>query len=121
LAPNGEELPVVAIRPRRTKTSSADAGEGVLVVGRPVDALRAWLAISKIDAGPVFRRIDKWGNIGAVALDPQSVNAMIKSRCAAAGLSPGQFSAPGCVPAISPKPRARACRCPVLPHFLLLP
>ena len=94
-APNGEKLPVLAIRLRRTKTSSADAGESVLVVGRPVEALRAWLAFSKIDAGPVFRRIDKWGNIGAAALDPQSVNAMIKSRCAVAGLDPGEFSAHG--------------------------
>ena len=94
-APDGEKLPVMAIRLRRTKTSSADAGESVLVVGRPVEALRAWLALSKIDAGPVFRRIDKWGNIGAAALDPQSVNGMIKSRCAAAGLDPGGFSAHG--------------------------
>ncbi|MGA3008112.1 MAG: tyrosine-type recombinase/integrase [Opitutaceae bacterium] len=95
IAPDGEKLPVMAIRLRRTKTSSADAGESVLVVGRPVELLRAWLAISKIDAGPVFRRIDKWGNIGAAALDPQSVNAMIKSRCAMAGLDPGEFSAHG--------------------------
>ena len=94
-APKGEQLPVMAIRLRRTKTSSADAGESVLVVGRPVDALRAWLAYSKIEAGPVFRSIDKWGNIGAVALDPQSVNAMIKCRCAAAGLDPDEFSAHG--------------------------
>jgi integrase len=94
-APNDEKLPVLAIRLRRTKTSSADAGESVLVVGRPVEALRAWLAFSKIDAGPVFRRVDKWGNIGAAALDPQSVNAMIKSRCAIAGLDPGEFSAHG--------------------------
>ncbi|HMK88550.1 MAG TPA: tyrosine-type recombinase/integrase, partial [Methylocystis sp.] len=94
-APNGEKLPVIAIRLRRTKTASADAGESVLVVGRPVEALRAWLAFSKIDAGSVFRPIDKWGNIGAAALDPQSVNAMIKSRCAIAGLDPGEFSAHG--------------------------
>jgi integrase len=94
-ASDGEKLHVLAIRLRRTKTSSADAGESVLVVGRPVEALRAWLALSKIDAGPVFRRIDKWGNIGTVALDPQSVSAMIKSRCAAAGLDPAQYSAHG--------------------------
>lgn len=94
-APKGERLPVRAIGLRRTKTSSADAGESVLVVGRPVEALLAWLALAKVDAGPVFRRVDKWGNIGAVALDPQSVNLMVKSRCAVAGLDPGQFSAPG--------------------------
>jgi len=92
-APDGEKLPVLAIKLRRTKTSSADAGESALVVGRPVEALRAWLAFAKIDAGPVFRPIDQWGNIGAAALDPQSVNAMIKSRCAVAGLDPGEFSA----------------------------
>jgi hypothetical protein len=50
------------------KTASAGAGESVLVVGLPVDALRPWLALSKIDAGPVFRRIDQWGSLGAGAL-----------------------------------------------------
>jgi integrase len=94
-APNGEKLSVLAIRLRGTKTLSADAGESVLVVGRPVEALRAWLDFLKIDASPVFRRIDKWGNIGGAALDPQSVKAMIKSRCAIAGLDPAQFSAHG--------------------------
>src|SRR5208283_3215054 len=93
--PQGERLVVLAIRLRRTKTSSTEAGESVLVIGRPVDALRAWLKFSKIDAGPVFRAIDQWGNLGAGALSPQSVNAMIKRRCAAAGLDPRRFSAHG--------------------------
>lgn len=93
--PDGPALPVLAVRLRRTKTSSAEAGESALVVGRPVKALRAWLEFSKIGSGPVFRRIDKWGQIGAAALDPQSVNAVIKSRCALAGLDPAQFSAHG--------------------------
>jgi integrase len=94
-APPGEKIPVVAIRLRRTKTSSADAGESVLIVGRPVEALRVWLAFSRIDVGPVFRRIDKWGNIGAAALDSQSVNYIIKHRCGAANLDPTQYSAHG--------------------------
>ncbi|MFZ3181688.1 MAG: tyrosine-type recombinase/integrase [Methylocystis silviterrae] len=94
-APTGDKIPVVAIRLRRTKTSSADAGESVLIVGRPVEALRVWLAFSRIDVGPVFRRIDKWGNIGAAALDSQSVNYMIKNRCGAANLDPTQYSAHG--------------------------
>jgi integrase len=93
--PDGPTLPVLAVRLRRTKTSSAEAGESALIVGRPVDALRAWLEFSKIEGGPVFRRIDKWSRIGVTALDPQSVNAIIKSRCAAAGLDPAQYSAHG--------------------------
>ena len=44
--PPGEKIPVVAIRLRRTKTSSADAGENVLIVGRPVEALRIWLTLT---------------------------------------------------------------------------
>jgi hypothetical protein len=76
-------LPVLVLRLRRTKTSSAEVGENALIVGRPVDALRAWFEFSKIEGGPVFRRIDKWGRIGSTALDPQSVNAIVKSRCAA--------------------------------------
>ena len=76
--PQGERLAVLAIRLRRTKTSSTEARESVLVIGRPVDALRAWLKFSKIDTGPVFRAIDQWGNLGAGALAPQSVNAMVK-------------------------------------------
>lgn len=94
-APEGPTLPVLALRLRRTKTSSADAGESALVVGRPVEALRAWLDYSKIDSGPVFRRIDKWGTIAAAALDPQSVNAIIKARAVLANLDPAQYSAHG--------------------------
>ena len=48
VAPNGEKLPVLAIPLRCTKTASADSGESVLVVGRPVEALRA--------PGSVFRK-----------------------------------------------------------------
>lgn len=87
--------PALALRLRRTRSSSADTGESALVVGRPVEALRAWLAFSKIDSGPLFRRIDKWGGIGTGALDPQSVNAIIKARCSAADFDPAQSLAHG--------------------------
>ena len=91
--PEGLTLPALAVRLRRTKTSSAEAGESALIFGRPVDALRARLEFSKIEGGPAFGRIDKWGQIGAAALDLQGVNVIIKSRCAAAGLDPVQYSA----------------------------
>lgn len=95
VAPEEPTLPVLALRLRRTKSSSFDSSESVLVVGRPVEALHAWLEFPKIDSGPVYRRIDKWGAIGSAALDPQSINGVVKSRCALAKLDPVQYSAHG--------------------------
>ncbi len=43
----------------------------------------------------MFRHIDRWGHLGTKALDAQSVNAILKSRCRQAGLSPSVFSARG--------------------------
>jgi integrase len=94
-APEGPKLPVLALRLGRTKTASREDDERVLAVGRPVEALRAWLAAAGISAGPVFRAIDRWGAIGASALDGQSVNAIVKMRCRLAGLDPADYSAHG--------------------------
>ncbi len=91
----GAPLPALAIRLGRTKTASADQDEHVLLIGRPVRHLKEWLAVSLIRTGPVFRHIDRWGHLGAKALDAQSVNAILKSRCRQAGLSPAAFSAHG--------------------------
>ena len=94
-APHGPRLPVLALRLGRTKTASREEDERVLAVGRPVEAVRAWLAAAGISAGPVFRPIDRWGAVGDSALDGQSVNAIVKKRCALAGLDPAEFSAHG--------------------------
>lgn len=91
----GPPLPSLAIHLGRTKTSSGDQDEIVYLTGRPVDALNAWLASAKIDKGSVFRAIGRWGTVSKRALDPQSVNAMIKQRAELAGLEAGEFSAHG--------------------------
>lgn len=88
-------LPSLAIHLGRTKTSRSDHEEIVYLTGRPVDALSAWLEIAKIEHGPVFRKIDRWGNIAKNALDAQAINAIVKQRAAMAGLEPGEFSAHG--------------------------
>lgn len=93
--PDGLILPVVALQLRRTKTASADGGELVQLVGRPVRALRAWLNVAKIEEGTVFRAIDKRGKIGSRPLNAQSVNKILKRRCVAAGLDPMLYSAHG--------------------------
>lgn len=70
---NSPPLPCLSIRLGRTKTATADDDEHVLLVGRPVTALKSWLAEAQIKDGPVFRRIDQWGNVDRRALTPQSI------------------------------------------------
>lgn len=88
-------LPCLAIRLGRTKTTDLEDDAQSLLIGRPVEALQHWLHTARIEAGPVFRRIDQWGNVDRRALTAQSINLILKSRCAKAGLDPEKFSAHG--------------------------
>ncbi|WP_368518890.1 site-specific integrase, partial [Rhizobium sp.] len=88
-------LPCLTITLGRTKTTTADDRAHVVLIGRPVEALKQWLMEARIDAGPVFRRIDQWGNIDRRAPTPRSVNLILKTRCSQAGLDPELFSAHG--------------------------
>jgi len=93
--PNSTPLPCFAFRLGRTKTTSADDDRKVLLVGAPVAALKDWLERANIAKGSVFRAIDRWGALEDRALTPQSINLILKRRCAAAGLDPREFSAHG--------------------------
>ncbi|MGZ2433904.1 integrase [Rhizobium pisi] len=92
---DGPSLPSLAIHLGRTKTTSGDEDDVVYLTGRPVDALNAWMVAAKIESGSVFRAIGRWGTVSRRAIDPQSVNAIIKQRVELAGLEPGEFSAHG--------------------------
>ena len=92
---DGPPLPSLAIHLGRTKTTSGDQDDTVYLTGRPVEALNAWMAAAKIDKGSVFRGIGRWGTVSRRALDPQSINAILKQRAEMAGLEPGEFSAHG--------------------------
>jgi integrase len=92
---DGPPLPSLAIHLGRTKTSGADHDEVVYLTGRPVEALNAWMAAARIEAGSVFRKVDRWGNVSKRTLDPKSVNDIVKQRAALAGLDAGEFSAHG--------------------------
>jgi integrase len=93
--PASPRLPCLAIRLGRTKTADADDDGRVLLVGPPVEALQLWLERADIAKGPIFRAIDRWGEMEARALTPQAVNLIVKRRCAMAGLDPSHFSAHG--------------------------
>ena len=92
---NSYALPCLSIRLGRTKTTEADGDARVFLVGRPVAALREWLARADILKGPVFRGIDQWGGLDDKAMTPQAVNWILKRRIALAGLDPADFSAHG--------------------------
>ena len=93
--PDGPPLPSLAIHLGRTKTTTGEQDDTVYLTGRPVEALNAWMTASKIDKGSVFRGIGRWGTVSRRALDPQSVNAILKQRAEMAGLESGEFSAHG--------------------------
>jgi len=57
----------------------------------PVTALRTWLDSAEINSGPIFRRFNRWGSLGARLTD-QSVAKLIKTLAESAGLDPRQFS-----------------------------
>lgn len=92
---NGAPLPSLAIHLGRTKTTSGEQNDVVYLTGRPVEALNAWMAAARIEGGSVFRGIGRWGTVSKRAIDPQSVNAIIKQRVELAGLERGEFSAHG--------------------------
>ncbi|MGL5598322.1 MAG: tyrosine-type recombinase/integrase [Aeromonas sp.] len=46
----------------------------------PVTALQTWLHKSKLCEGPLFRRMNRWGQLTADPLGPQGINLMIKRR-----------------------------------------
>jgi len=93
--PDSPRLPCLAITLGRTKTAAADEDSRVLIIGRPVEALREWLERVNLNKGAVFRAIDRWEGLSDRALTPQAVNLILKRRCAEAGLDPIAFSAHG--------------------------
>ncbi|MEJ1177170.1 site-specific integrase [Agrobacterium sp. CMT1] len=93
--PDSPPLPSLAIHLGRTKTTTGEQDDVVYLTGRPVEALTAWLSAARIDKGSVFRGIGRWGSVSRRALDPQSINAILKQRAEMAGLDSGEFSAHG--------------------------
>lgn len=93
--PSGATLPCLLIQLGRTKTTDADSGSAVLLIGRPVTTLTAWIARAELTEGPVFRAIDRWGHLQRRALTGQAVSLILKRRIAQAGFDPAAFSAHG--------------------------
>lgn len=82
---------------RRSKTDQEGEGRRIGIPhGRtrhcPAAALDAWLALSSIDGGPIFRPVDRHGHVSSERLSGEAVSLVIRDRVAAAGLNPTGFS-----------------------------
>ena len=77
-----------------TKTTR-DGSPALRVQGMAAHAMAAWIRAGHIATGTVFRPISRHGAVGAGALDPSSLNLIIKKRAAASGLKPPYPTAHG--------------------------
>ena len=81
---------------RRSKTDQEGQGHEIAIPRgkhlRPVKAVQEWLKASGITAGPVFRSINRHGQLGTIALTSHAVAVLVKERAEAAGLDSADFS-----------------------------
>ena len=59
----------------------------------PVRALRTWLTMAGIDSGPIFRHVDRWGNLRSGSLSGSAASEVVKEAAEACGLDRGGYSA----------------------------
>lgn len=82
----------IGLRIRRSKTDQEGRGRIVQVPDcvtaldpAPNDALREWLLAAGIESGPLFRMVDRWGNVREGALSEQSVYETVREQMEASG------------------------------------
>lgn len=86
------------VRVRRSKTDQEGTGDtkGIPFASDPalcpVRALVAWLEAAGITEGPIFRAVDKGGNVGPVAITGAAVALVVKRAASRAGLDAGRFA-----------------------------
>lgn len=86
----------IAIPRSKTDQEGEGATIGIHATGRPtcpVAALRAWLERAAIDEGPVFRPVDRHGNVRPNRLRSAAVADVVKRTAVSAGLEhPERYS-----------------------------
>jgi integrase len=58
----------------------------------PVRALRTWLDVAGIGAGPVFRAVNRYGQVQPGRLSDRAVALVVKRACRRAGLDPDRYA-----------------------------
>jgi len=58
----------------------------------PVQAYSEWLSASALVRGPVFRGIDRWGNLSEEGLHPNSVIPLLRQALERSGIAADQYT-----------------------------
>ncbi len=81
---------------RKSKTDQEGAGHVIAILHgsklKPVRALLEWLEAAEISSGPVFRSINRSGQVSGCGLTAQTVALVVKHYADAAGLDPDEFT-----------------------------
>jgi site-specific recombinase XerD len=85
---------------RRSKTDQEGEGAVVGIPRRrrdpevcPVRALRAWLEDAGHTSGPLWRPVNRWGQVAPRRITDKTVARIVKRSCVRAGLDPARYSA----------------------------
>jgi site-specific recombinase XerD len=93
-----EEREGLRVTIRRSKTDQEGVGREIgLVRGRHpmtdvVAAVTDWRAVAGIDAGPLFREVDRGGRVGRERLSDRAVSRIVKAAAARIGIDPESVS-----------------------------
>jgi integrase len=87
----------LVLRIRRSKTDPEGQGRKIAIpYGRsdlcPVRALAAWRDQAAGDAGPVFRPVDRHGNVGRTRLSDRAVARVVQRACRSCGMEGEEFA-----------------------------
>ena len=84
------------VKIRGSKTDQERRGATIAIargdIACPAKALRDWLDAADIEAGPIFRPIDKGGRVKGSRLTDRSVANIVKAYAGRAGFDPSAFS-----------------------------
>lgn len=85
----------ILVHIERSKTDQEGKGAALPIPNgkmRAVEALDTWLTAAGITEGPVFRSVDRHGNVGAGALTDRQVARIVKEVCGRVGMDPEIYS-----------------------------
>ena len=81
---------------RRSKTDQEGAGQRIAILDgeriRPVTRLRGWLALSRIQEGPVFQTLRRGGGLQGRPLHSSDVPRLVKRYVRTIGRDPAEYS-----------------------------